>query len=193
MSKGNCGDQQVVRPDDLTARLQVITNFRVVTGGSVVERKRRVRTESFFDSLNSLFALPILSCSMKQFGPDDRANGNVRNVCLAQTMLHGRITILQVMDPSVGIQKIAHYHCSRTVSGSSGGASSGSSAKLPAVASKYPAGYPRASATAALVWARCSASASASRTACSNFAPVSGSTHPSTRSRSRARELMVGN
>ena len=183
----NRGDLQVVRTDHLTPRFEVVTNLCVFSRRRIVEGKRYEGSERAFNSRQAVGAFSVLLSSMQKLGPHDRADGDVCGRRCSQSSFNRRSAVLQIEDPGIRIDKIAHHHDSRGCIGSSGETSNASPAKLPAVASKYPGGYPSESVWAA---ARCWAFWSAERTACSNNVAVSGSTRWSTLSSSRASELI---
>ena len=74
--------------------------------GSVVEGQRPEGAKRALDSFRTLVAFLVLPRAVQEFGPDNRAYGNIARGRLPQASLHWRAGALQVTNPCVRVQQI---------------------------------------------------------------------------------------
>jgi hypothetical protein len=145
VGNGDRGNHEIVAPNQFPPQLEVMADIGVGGRRSVIEGKRTIDPDGPFNFLTPCIRIAIFARTMKEFGPNNGTDGNLRRICRLEPIPNSRIRVLQIHNPNVGIDEKTHHQSPSGTGGGSSGASRVSPSKLPAVSSKYRSGHPRAS------------------------------------------------
>lgn len=112
--ESNCCDQEVVWPNGRPPALQVSSQSRILLGALVVEGLGKKSRQKEFLLGVILCGAIALRCTVKEFCPDNRTNGQVAWIRIFNSLPKRRRSLVEISNAGIRIQQPNHSIGSRT-------------------------------------------------------------------------------
>jgi|GEM_PF-2415178 len=186
MVPGDSGDLEVIRADDAALRCQIMLDAPILPGGKVIKWKGEMRKEHLPQGFTPSVWVSINTSSVPKLAFHNRTQKNFFWTSGENTLLDSSASILEVLYPGTGVQKISHHQSSRISSTPWSGRTKGASPQSSRMRSQCLTGQPLASRSTGFG----SVTSNSFSTCCCSAALSSGGKFRSRKSSLNARALM---